>query len=184
SIAYEPPAPPPPSAPSGSAGSHQSTPVTGAQKIKRHPSPVAKPIAEKQGHHQAASGAAVGAAPSNSVGSEPGSGDPSGHSGSAETNSSSAPHSLLHALGSTTNVGPADVPTAGLLLIALIFIGGTALAAFAIYLLQTGPDPKAALVAPAPTPDDPVEAELQEMIADGMAKQLLSDLGLESAPLT
>jgi hypothetical protein len=61
----------------------------------------------------------------------------------------------------------------GLLLMALIFIAGTALTGFVIYLSQAGPDPEAA-----PVPLDPVEAELQEMIGDEMARQLLSDLGL------
>jgi hypothetical protein len=50
-----------------------------------------------------------------------------------------------------------------------------------IYLLQTGPDPRAAIKAPAPLGPDPVDVELQEMIADEMARQLLSDLDLPGA---
>ena len=92
--------------------------------------------------------------------------------------SASVPDRILRALGSTTGVGPAKVPTMGLLLMALIFIAGTALAGLVIYLSQTGPDPKAAIKSPAPLGHDPVEVELQEMIGNEMARQLLSDLEL------
>jgi hypothetical protein len=78
-------------------------------------------------------------------------------------------------------VGPARVPRLALGVAAVIFVLGTALAAFMVYLLRSGPDPKAAIRAPAPLGRDPVEAELQEMIADEMARQLLADLNLTDA---
>jgi hypothetical protein len=70
----------------------------------------------------------------------------------------------------------------GLLLMAVIFIAGVALAATIIRLFRSGPDPMAAINAPAPPGPDPMEAELQEIIAEEAAKQLLSGLKLgESA---
>jgi predicted lipid-binding transport protein (Tim44 family) len=125
----------------------------------------------------------------NSVGSGSGSSQPSSETGSAKQaaqhsagQSSSVPHQVLSALGSTTSVGPAKVPTMGLLMFALIFTLGTALTASFIYLSQRARlDPKAALKAPAPLPTDPVEAELQEMIGDALAKKLLADLELGEA---
>jgi hypothetical protein len=156
------------------------------RKPKRAPRPVTvvKDAAEKERQHAAVSGAGVGAAPSDAVGSAPGSGDPrsgsGGESQSAEE-SSSVQNRVLDAVGSTTSVGPAEIPTAGLLLVALIFVVGTTLTAIVIYLLQTGPDPNAAIKAPAPLGPDPVDVELQEMIAEEMARQLLSDLDLPGA---
>ncbi|HEX6586904.1 MAG TPA: hypothetical protein VF052_09140 [Solirubrobacterales bacterium] len=96
----------------------------------------------------------------------------------------SVPDRVLDAVGSTTSVGPAKIPTAAMLTLAIVFVVGTALAAFVIYLLQTGPDPKAAIRAPAPLGHDPVEIELQEMIADEMARKLLADLGLGERPIS
>jgi hypothetical protein len=66
----------------------------------------------------------------------------------------------------------------GLLVIAVIFLAGAALAAVVIYLFRSGPDPEAAKKSPVPPGLDPAEAELQEMIADEMARQLLDDLDL------
>jgi hypothetical protein len=94
---------------------------------------------------------------------------------------SSVPDRVLDAVSGRTAVGSTEVPTIGLVVVALIFVAGTALTAFAIYLLQTGPDPKAAIRAPAPIGPDPVDVELQEMIAEEMARQLLSDLDLPDA---
>jgi hypothetical protein len=96
----------------------------------------------------------------------------------------SVPDRALDAVGSTTSVGPAKVPTAGLLLMAVIFIVGTGTAAFVIYLLRRGPDPNAAIKAPAPLGHDPVEVELQEMIGEEMARKLLSDLDLGEPSVT
>ena len=66
----------------------------------------------------------------------------------------------------------------GLLLMAVIFVATASVAAFVIYLFRSGPDPDAAKKSPAPPGPDPAEAELQEMIADDMARQLLEDLHL------
>jgi hypothetical protein len=190
SMAYEPPGPPPPpvgaSAPKGSAEPTQQASV---RKHHRPPLPIAiaKHEAKKQRHDSPSTGTAVGAAPADAVGSEPGPSNPNSGSGEAKTSdeaSSSAPHRVLDALGSTTKVGPAGVPTIGLLAIALIFIVGTGLAALVIYISQTGPDPQAATKAPAPLGHDPVEVELQEMIGEEMARQLLSDLDLAEPPVS
>jgi hypothetical protein len=96
---------------------------------------------------------------------------------SSET-ASSVPDRILGSLGSTTSVGPAKVPTVGVLAMAVIFLVGAALAAVVIYLFRNGPDPEAAEKSPVPLGPDPAEAELQEMIADEMARQLLNDLDL------
>jgi hypothetical protein len=180
SIEYLPPAPA--AAPEQPAPAATSAPVSQARHHVRQQAPIAaSPQVAKQKQDPASTVAPAGSAPSNSVGSEPGPNDPG--SGSAEAKgstheSASVSHRALDALASTTSVGPAKVPTMGLLLMALIFIAGTALTGFVIYLSQTGPDPEAAIKAPAPVPLDPVEAELQEMIGDEMARQLLSDLEL------
>jgi hypothetical protein len=92
--------------------------------------------------------------------------------------SSSAPNRVLDTIGGTTSVGPAKVPTLGLLAIALILIVGFGLAGLAIYIFRNGPDLEAAVRHPAPTGPDPIEAELQQIIADEMARQLVSDLNL------
>jgi hypothetical protein len=92
--------------------------------------------------------------------------------------SSSVPTRVLDTIGGTTSVGSAKVPTLGLLAIALIMIAGLGLAGLAIYIFRNGPDPDAAVRDPAPPGPDPIEAELQEIIAEEAAKQLLSDLKL------
>jgi hypothetical protein len=184
SMQYLPP-PPPPAATTTTAKTADA-PTTQVSRARHHrpslPVAVAKPVAREQKRQGGSpTGLAAGSAPSNSVGSEPGPSNPSSGSGEARrpgTQSSSVPDGVLNAIGSTTSVGPADIPTVGLLLIALIFIAGTGLAAVVIYILRRGPDPEAAIKAPAPIDPDPVEAELQEMIADEMARQLLSDLDL------
>jgi hypothetical protein len=92
--------------------------------------------------------------------------------------SSGVPNRVLDTIGATTSVGPAKVPTLGLLAIALILIVGLGLAGLAIYIFRNGPDPDAAVRDPAPTGPDPIEAELQQIIAAEMARQLVSDLNL------
>lgn len=182
SIEYLPPAPA--AAPDQAAPAATSAPVSQGRRHhaqRQGPLASAPQGARVQNQESASTGTPAGSTPSNSLGSEPSPGNPSSASAEAKGSthqSSSVPHRVLDALGSTTSVGPAKVPTMGLLLMALIFIAGTALTAFVIYLSQTGPDPEAAINAPAPLPSDPVEAELQEMIGDEMARQLLSDLEL------
>ena len=92
--------------------------------------------------------------------------------------SSGVPNRVLDTIGGRTSVGPAKVPTLGLLAIALIVIVGLGLAGLAIYIFRNGPDPDAAVRNPAPTGPDPIEAELQQIIAAEMARQLVSDLNL------
>src|SRR5262245_4263903 len=99
---------------------------------------------------------------------------------SAES-SSSVPGRVLDTIGGTTSVGPAKVPTLGLLALALVVISGLGLAGLAIYIFRNGPDPDAAVRDPAPPGPDPVEEELQQMIADEMARQLITDLNLGEA---
>jgi hypothetical protein len=192
SMTYQPAAPEQPA--TAPTPSHASAPAekTSAPKAhhRRPPQPIAiaNHAAQRQRHDSATTGGAgAGAAPADAVGSEPGPTHPSSGSGEAKNageKSSGVPHNVLNAIGSTTKVGPADVPTIGLLLIAVIVIAGAALAAFVIYLLRRGPDPEAAIKAPAPIDPDPVEAELQEIIADEMARQLLSDLELGEPTVT
>ena len=189
-VQYVPPARSSSGTPQGSSVSEPEKRVVRPDRARsQRPVVTAEHIAKKLRHDSATTGSPVGAAPADAVGSEPGPGDPSSgsgeanRSGSGEANrsaeeSSSVPHRVQDAIGSTTRVGPAEVPTIGLLAMALIFIAGTALAAFVIYLLQSGPDPRAAIKAPAPLGPDPMEVELQEIIADEMARQLLSDLNL------
>ena len=193
SMVYEPPAPPSTPAPASSSSplpKPESESAQQAHGVEQHgPTAVAENAAKKQKHDSPTTGAGAGAAPTDAVGSEQGPSRPSSgsgeanESGSVEANqsaeeSSGVPHKVLDAIGSTTKVGPADVPTIGVLAMGLILIAGTALAAFVIYLLRRGPDPKAAIKAPAPLDPDPVEAELQEMIAEEMARKLLRDLDL------
>ncbi|HKH41761.1 MAG TPA: hypothetical protein VKA41_07870 [Solirubrobacterales bacterium] len=71
----------------------------------------------------------------------------------------------------------------GLLLMAVIFVAASAVAAFLIYLFRSGPDLEAVTKSPEPPGPDPVEAELQGIIADEMARKLLSDLDLTEKPL-
>jgi hypothetical protein len=182
--------PAPPAAPPAGTNAPAASALPAARRSSPHsqrPASPASPVAV--GHHAVKDqpgsapsvGAGIGAAPAGPVGSRSDSGQSSSASDSARhstSESSSVPDRVLHTLGSTTDVGPAKVPTMGLLLFALIFIAGTALAAFLVYLSQTGLDPEAAIKAPAPVPLDPAEAELQEMIGDEMARQLLSDLEL------
>lgn len=183
SMSYQPRVAPAAASPAPSAPPSSSVSAEKARRTHhaQRPIAVAKHAAKRQRQDPPTTGAAAGAAPSTSVGSEPGPSDPSSGSGSvkdSKAESSSVPHQVFGALGSTTSVGPAKVPTLGLLLMTLIFIAGTALAGLVIYLSQTGPDPKAAIKSPAPLGHDPVEVELQEMIGNEMARQLLSDLEL------
>lgn len=186
SMAYEPPAPSSTAAPAASAPPKpEPAPeaVHPAQRVKeQRPVAVAQHTAKKQKQDSPTNGSGARAAPADAARSAPGPGDPNSR-GSGETKgsaeeSSGVRHNVLDAIGSTTRVGPADVPTVGLLAMGLIFLVGTAVAAFVIYLLRRGPDPEAAIKAPAPLGHDPVEVELQEMIAEEMARQLLSDLDL------
>jgi hypothetical protein len=186
SMAYEPPAPSSTSAPAASAPPKpepEPKAVHPAHRVKvQPPVAVAQHTAKKQKQDSPTTGSGAAAAPADAVRSAPGPSDPnSGGSGEAKRSaeeSSGVRHKVVDAIGSTTRVGPADVPTVGLLAMGLIFIAGTAMAAFVIYLMRRGPDPKAAIKAPAPLGRDPVEVELQEMIAEEMARQLLSDLNL------
>lgn len=181
-IAYQPPASPPPVSSSRPAPS-QSAPAGTRSRSGHsdHPQTTATPTKSASDRVVGTEAVAAGA-PVMDAGRDSSSATDSAAKSTAnehpQQTSSSVPNRVLHALGSSTTVGPAKVPTIGLLFMALIFIGGTALAACLVYLSQTGPDPRAALKAPAPLPEDPVEAELQEMIADGMARQLLADLEL------
>jgi hypothetical protein len=177
--ASEPGATPQPAAQSPRAHSHRSDRPAAPVAVAKH--------AAKTRDSSPSIGTPTGAPTADSVGSGPKPRQPSSRSGQAThqtSEASSTPHKVLHALTSSTRVGPADVPTIGLLLIAVIVIAGAALAAFVIYLLRRGPDPEAAIKAPGPIDPDPVEAELQEMIADEMARQLLSDLDLGERTLT
>jgi hypothetical protein len=186
SMAYEPPAPPSTSAPAASAPPKpepEPRAVHPAHRVKvQPPVAVAQHTAKKQKQDSPTTGSGARAAPADAARSAPGPSDPnSGGSGEAKRSaeeSSGVRHKVVDAIGSTTRVGPADVPTVGLLALGLIFIAGTAMAAFVIYIMRRGPDPKAAIKAPAPLGRDPVEVELQEMIAEEMARRLLSDLDL------
>lgn len=136
-------------------------------------------------------GAAGGGTPAVPVGSEPKTGvaaktaaAESGAAAESTEDTESVPDRVLDTVGSTTSVGPAEIPTVGLLFMALVFVAGTGLAAFAICLLQTRPDPRAAIRSPAPLGPDPVEVELQEMIAEDMARKLLTDLGIGERPIS
>ena len=192
-VQYTPPAPSQPA--DAPAPSHVSAPAKSSAPrvhVHRHGPPppiaIAKHAAQRQRHESGTTGGTgAGAAPAEAVGSGPRPTRPSSGSGEAKKageEPSSVPHKELNLIGSTTKVGPADVPTIGLLLIAVIVIAGAALAAFVIHLLRRGPDPEAATKAPAPIDPDPVEAELQEIIADEMARQLLSDLELGEPTVT
>lgn len=183
---YLPPPPPSSAAPAATSSEPAATTQAAGHTARTHAHHSSPQLAvAKHRHAPASSGAAVGTASAGSVGSDPSAGISNSASGRTEQSSakhsaehSSVPHQILNALGSSTKVGPAKVPTIGLLLMAIIFIAGTALAAFLVAALQKGPDPLAAINAPAPVPEDPVEAELQEMIADEMARQVIVDLEL------
>jgi hypothetical protein len=188
SMAYVPPS----SAPAPITPARSDAPESKTAHAKREAQPqraivTANHAAKKQGHDSPSTVTGVGGSPSESVGSEPGPSNPSAGSGEAKGSaeeSSGASDPVLDAIGSTTEVGPAKVPNFGLLLMVLVFVAGTALAAFAIYLLQTGPDPKAAVRNPAPLGPDPAELELQEMIADEMARQMLRELEVVEPPVS
>ncbi|HSD23842.1 MAG TPA: hypothetical protein VLB79_05875 [Solirubrobacterales bacterium] len=195
SLEYVPPKPvTPPAAtpPKETAAPIESQPPAARRHHRHHrPAPpiqIAKQAAKKQRHDSAATGSAVGSAPADAVGSAPRPTEPSSGSAAAKASrtreeSGSVPRQVLGAIGSSTRVGPADVPTIGLLAMALILIAGGGLLAFVIYLWRSGPDPNAAIRDPAPSGPDPVEAELQQIIADEMARQLLSDLELVNTPV-
>jgi hypothetical protein len=161
-------------APAVQSSNHRSQP-------RQRQAPAGKHSVSAQRAHSATTSPAVVPTPGAlTAGGSPASSSTSRSAGaSAEAKESSrVPDHVLHALGSTTSVGPAKVPTLGLLLIGLLLVAGIALAAFVIYLLRNGPDPDAAVKAPAPPGPDPVEEELQQIIADEMARQLVSDLNL------
>lgn len=186
-------APPPPAAPPASPATTDAPAVSPAPVVgdssprshhRRHPSSpvaVAKHSAKQQRHDSPASNPVVGSARSDSVGDVSGPRDPSSGSGEAKQageEPSTVPDHVLHALGSTASVGPAKVPTIGLIAIGLLLIAGLGMAGLAIYIFRNGPDPDAAVKAPAPPGPDPVEEELQQVIADEMARQLLRSLDL------
>jgi hypothetical protein len=180
--------PPPPATSSGSPQGSDSTP---ARAVPPHSSQQPKTSAKRQApaaspSHPAAAPSAQSAGGGAVLGTEIAAPQPVNNPSdsapqakakqrSAET-SSSAPKRVLDTIGGTTSVGPAKVPTLGLFAIALSLMVGLGVAGLAIYIFRNGPDPDAAVKDPAPTGPDPIEAELQEMIADEMARQLLSDL--------
>ena len=190
SLEYVPPkpvAPPAPSVPKGTPAPVESQPPTVIPRHRPHrasppiPIQIAKQAAKKQRHDSAATGSGVDSAPADAVGSVPPPSRPTPGSGAAKApseKSASVPNRVLDAIGSSTRVGPADVPTIGLLALGLILIAAGGLAASVIYIWRNGPDPDAALREPAPPGPDPIEAELQEIIAEEAAKQLLTDLKL------
>jgi hypothetical protein len=183
--------PPPPPASSGPPQGSVSTPAT---VVPAHSSQQPKTSAKKQApaaspSHSAAAPSAQssgggGAVVGTEVAGPQPANTPSDSSPRATAKertgktSSSVPNQVLDTIGGTTSVGPAKVPTLGLLAIALIVIVGLGLAGLAIYIFRNGPDPDAAVRDPAPTGPDPIEAELQQIIADEMARQLVSDLNL------
>ncbi|HEY6654467.1 MAG TPA: hypothetical protein VI028_10100 [Solirubrobacterales bacterium] len=182
--------PPPPPASSGSPQGSDSTP---APAVPANTSQQPKTSATKQApaaspSHPAAAPSAQGSGAGSVLGTEVAAPQP------VKTPSDSAPQAkakertgeasssvsnrVLDTIGGTTSVGPAKVPTLGLSAIALILIVGLGLAGLAIYIFRNGPDPDAAVRDPAPTGPDPIEVELQQIIADEMARQLVSDLNL------
>jgi hypothetical protein len=182
--------PPPPPASSGSPQGSVSTP---AAVVPAHSSQQPKTSAKKQApaaspsHPSAApsaqgsgGGAVLGTevAPPQSVNTPSDSAPQAKAKERTGEASSSVPNRVLDTIGGTTSVGPAKVPTLGLSAIALILIVGLGLAGLAIYIFRNGPDPEAAVRHPAPTGPDPIEAELQQIIADEMGRQLVSDLNL------
>jgi hypothetical protein len=96
----------------------------------------------------------------------------------AETASTSVPDRVVESLTASTRVGPAEVPNLALGLAAILFVLGTALAAYLVFLFSNGPDPRAAIRFPAPPGPDPLETELQEILAEEMARSLLTQLSL------
>jgi hypothetical protein len=174
---------------SGASSTSDSTSATGsAGHDSKQPHPSRNQNAPASSHHQAnmnpsaksetaATPGTVAAAHQPQV-SASDSAAPSKEKERSSGAGSSVPDRVLGKLGSTTSVGPANVPTIGLLAIAVIFLVGAVLAAIVIYLFRSGPDSEAAKNSPVPPGPDPAEAELQEMIADEMARQLLDDLDL------
>jgi|SRR5829696_355577 len=162
------------------------TETANVPKRHTHPRPLpslalAKREAKKQRHDSPGTSPAVGAAPSDVVGSGLGPRQPRSGSGANDKSSresSGVPSEVLDAVGGTTSVGPAKVPTLGLVAIGLILIAGLGLAGLAIRIFRNGPDPDSAIKDPAPLGPDPIEAELQQIIADEMARKLVSDLNL------
>jgi hypothetical protein len=184
SMQYLPPPPPPPPPATTSDPSASVSLAEHSSRSHFRPEPPVAAASHASKNHLPPAGTDVGASAAGSVGSGPSTSQPSSQPSSARHStgdSSSVPGQILKSLGSMTSVGPAKVPTMSVLMFALIFVAGTSLAAAYIYYSQKGPDPLAAIKAPAPVPDDPVEAELQEMIADGMAQRLLVDLELGEA---
>jgi hypothetical protein len=185
SIQYTPPPPPPaPSEPAatGARAGGSGAGGSGADKSK------GKEIDDRAGDRSAVSPASAATPPASPLPAPAATPSPvtepqraASKVAARERTDSSVPDRVLDAVSGRTAVGSAEVPTLGLLLMALIFVAGTGLTAYAIYLMQTGPDPKAAIRAPAPLGPDPVDVELQEMIAEEMARQLLSDLNLPDA---
>jgi hypothetical protein len=181
---------PPPPAASGSPQGSDSTP---APAVPAHSSQQPKTSARKQApaappSHLAAAPSAQGSGGGAVLGTEVAGPQPVNTASDSAPQakakertgeaSSSVPNRALDRIGGTTSVGPAKVPTLGLLAIALILIVGLGLAGLAIYIFRNGSDPDAAVRDPAPTGPDPIEAELHQIIADEMARQLVSDLNL------
>jgi hypothetical protein len=190
SMQYVPPAPaaapaPPASASSPAASAAPAPSAARSPNDRSHrsgpPEPVANHPSRGQGIQSAGTSPAVAPALGPSTSDASATSNSTSRSEGAKQEgkeTSSVPDHVLHALGTTTSVGPAKVPTLGLLLMSVILVAGAALAAFVIYLFRNGPDPDAAVKAPAPPGPDPVDEELQQIIADEMARQLLRSLDL------
>lgn len=121
-----------------------------------------------------AGGIGVGAAPPPSAPQSPG-------SATAEQEAVAVPTRIADAVGDSTELGPASVPNLALGVAALILIAGTVLSVLLVYLLRSGPDPNAAIRSPALPGPDPLETELQEILADEMARSLLAQLSPSAA---
>jgi hypothetical protein len=181
-VQYVPPVPTSSGSPESQSPAQQ--PVAEA-KVQR--SPTSKAVETGRDSSRRPGGGAgtapSGSGPGGDVGADPGPRSPDSGSSALEASareSSGVPHRIVSALTASTPVGPADVPNLALGLAALIFVLGTALAAFIVWLLQAGPDPKAAIRKPAPLGADPVDIELQAIIATEMARSLLAELELPS----
>jgi len=183
---------PPVAAPNETKAPSSPAPAQPQRTVKAHKAKQQQPVAvadqgaKGQRHDSSSTGSATGSAPADPVSKEVGPSEPSSGSGKGKRSAqetSTVPDRVLGAIGGTTSVGPAKVPTMGLLLMAVIFVAASAVAAFLIYLFRSGPDLEAVTKSPEPPGPDPVEAELQGIIADEMARKLLSDLDLTEKPL-
>jgi hypothetical protein len=194
-VHYVPPSPPtaPPPPPTGGPGPTAS-PTSGVGEAADHGLNLHRPTIASSvssgaagGHNtadtaDAAYGATSASAPASAAAEAARAGAPASAKRSGRARASVLDHASS-LLGDTTRIGPAEVPNLALGLAALIFVLGTAVTAFVIYILNTGPDPRAAIRSPAPPGPDPLESELQEILATEMAGSLLAQLSLDGAGL-